>query len=61
MVYLKVKRFQQQLLTGHPPIKLSPKYCKPFLVASKVGKVAYIFQLPGGVGIHLVFHVSFLK
>ena len=60
-VYLKVRRFQQQLFTGKPPFKLGPKYFGPFQITAKVGSSAYRLQLPEGVAIHPIFHVSLLN
>ena len=37
IVYLKVRRFQQQLFVEHSPSKLGPKYFGPFSVMAKVG------------------------
>ena len=61
MVYLKVKRFQQQRFSTTITSKLNPKYYGPFPIIAKVGEVAYKLQLLEGVMIHSVFHVSLLK
>ena len=57
-VYLKVKRFQQQLFSTTPTSKLSPKYYGSFAVVAKVGERAYKLQLLEGVKIHPVTSLS---
>ena len=42
-------------------MKLFQRFCGPFQVLSRVGKVAYELKLPDSAHIHSVFHVSLLK
>jgi hypothetical protein len=39
------------------PPKLSLRYCGPWKIIKKIGKVAYKLELPMGNRIHLVLHV----
>ena len=41
--------------------KLAPRYCEPFEILDKVGRVAYQLALPSNTKVHNVFHVSILK
>ena len=61
-VYLKLQPYRQHSLKGrHVPHKLSPRFYGPFQVQDRVGSLAYKLDLPSGVAIHTVFHVSQLK
>jgi hypothetical protein len=59
-VYLKVKPRNSSFKLGKFSM-LSPQYCRPFEVISKVGPVAYQLALPTNLKVHNVFHVTFLK
>ena len=42
--------------------KLSPRYVGPYIVVSRIGKVAYEVELPSELSsVHSVFHVSMLR
>lgn len=41
--------------------KLLPKYLGPFRILQKIGKVAYLLELPTSMKCHPVFHVSQLQ
>ncbi|GKF97363.1 hypothetical protein Tco_0293184, partial [Tanacetum coccineum] len=42
--------------------KLSPRFIGPFKILKRVGKVAYVLELPEEMkGIHNTFHVSYLR
>jgi hypothetical protein len=60
-VWLKRAQRGQRSLFGQPYTKLLPRYYGPFRIEKKVGKVAYLLDLPQEVKIHPVFHVSRLK
>ena len=61
MVFLKLQRYKQTLVSGMPNPKLAPKFYGSFKVVDVVGKVAYKLELPASAQIHDVFHVSQFK
>jgi hypothetical protein len=61
MVYLKMEPYRLAAFGFRGTIKLHSKYYGPFLITQRVGNRAYKLQLPEGVLIHPVFHVSQLK
>ncbi|KAK1433348.1 hypothetical protein QVD17_10258 [Tagetes erecta] len=60
-VMLKVSPWKGTIRFGKRG-KLSPRFIGPFMITSRIGKVAYRLELPEELrGIHPVFHVSQLR
>ncbi|XP_076935364.1 uncharacterized protein LOC143601991 [Bidens hawaiensis] len=59
--YLKLRPYMQNSMRVHKHSKLAPKYFGPFLIVERIGKMAYLLDLPHEAQIHPVFHVSLLK
>jgi len=60
-VYLKLHPYRQQSTSHRSSKKLDVRFFRPYQVIAKVGSVAYKFELPFSIAIHLVFHVHSSK
>jgi hypothetical protein len=57
-VLLKLQPYAQSSVANRPFPKLSYKFYVPFTVLERVGKAAYMLDLPVASLIHPVFHIS---
>ncbi|KAJ7566589.1 hypothetical protein O6H91_02G109900 [Diphasiastrum complanatum] len=56
------KSFYESQLTLKPSNQqLSPRYCGPFTISRRLGKVTYELELPHNSKVFPVFHVSQLR
>lgn len=61
LVFVKLRPFRQNLVTGRRCSKLSKRYFGPYKLIKQLGEVAFELELPPHSKIHPVFHVSQLK
>ena len=59
-VFIKVRPKNSSLRLGSCA-KLAPRYCGPFEILYRIGKVAYQLALPLNLRVHNVFHIYVLK
>jgi len=61
LVYVKLRPYRQQSITGSTYSKLSKRFYGPYKIADQFGPVAFKLDLPSHSKIHPVFHCSLLK
>ncbi|XP_078173973.1 uncharacterized protein LOC144567682 [Carex rostrata] len=60
-VYLKLQPYRQLSVSGVKNQKLGARYYGPYEVLQRIGMMVYRLNLPVGLLIHPIFHVSQLK
>jgi hypothetical protein len=61
MAYMKLQPYIQSSVLSRANKKLSFKFFGPFRVLEKIGKVAYMLQLPESSSVYPMVHVSQLR
>ncbi|WVY93439.1 hypothetical protein V8G54_032527 [Vigna mungo] len=61
LVYVRLRPYRQQSLSGLSYHKLSKRFYGPYKVLARIGTVAYQLDLPPESKFHPVFHCSLLK
>jgi hypothetical protein len=59
-VLLKVNPQKSSLRLGSCT-NLEARFCGPFEILERIGRVAYMLALPASMNVHNLFHVSLLK
>ena len=60
-VLLNMKNINTPVDRNRPTKKLTPRFAGPYLISEVISSTAYKLDLPPGMKIHPVFHVSLLK
>jgi len=60
-VLVKLRPYRQRTARNSPFSKLAQRFYGPFGIVKQIGEVTFKLELPPGVQIHPVFHVSKLK
>ncbi|WVZ16861.1 hypothetical protein V8G54_009843 [Vigna mungo] len=61
LVYVRLRPYRQQSLSGSSYHKLSKRFYGPYKILARIGTVAFQLDLPPETKIHPVFHCSLLK
>ena len=60
-VLVKLQPYRQVTTRNYQLSKLAQRFYGPFRIVKQIGEVAFELELPPGVQIHSIFHVSKLK
>ena len=60
-VFLKIQPYRIKTLARKLNKKLSARFCGPYEVLERIGRVAYKLKIPNSTLVHPIFHVFLLK